>query len=71
MNHAANYLVALTHYAVIYGRSPIGLPHDGLGTDTGAPFEAPDAETARLMQESVWEVVTSYKRSGVVGNASQ
>lgn len=65
MNSVADYLVALTHYAVIYGRSPVGLPHDGLVTETGAPFEGPNAETARLMQESVWETVTSYPRSGV------
>ena len=65
---AAAYLVALTHYAVIYGRSPVGLPHSGLVTETGAPFAAPDAETARIMQELVWEVVTSYRRTGVAGS---
>ncbi len=58
------YLVALTHYAVIYQQSPIGLPHALLRAD-GTPADAPGPELARAMQESVWEVVTSYPKTGV------
>lgn len=68
MSTAANYLVALTHFAVIYGRSPIGLPHDGLVRETGEPFEGVSAEKARALQEIVWEVVTSYPRTGVASS---
>ena len=68
MSEATNYLVALTHYAVIYGRSPVGLPHAGLLTTKGEPFEAPDADTARALQDIVWKVVTAYPRTGVGGN---
>lgn len=58
------YLVALTHYAVIYGRSPVGLAHLLRRAD-GTLATAPGETAARLMQEIVWEVVTGYRRSGV------
>lgn len=63
-NDVGAYLVALTHYAVIYGKSPEGLPH-ALKLHTGAPAQAPSAEAAAVMQRIVWEVVTSYARTGV------
>ena len=63
-NELGAYLVALTHYAVIYGQSPVGLPHRLTRTD-GKEAQAPTAEVARLMQETVWEVVTQYPRTGV------
>ncbi len=58
------YLVALTHYAVLYHQSPIGLPHDLLRAD-GTPADAPSAEAALLMQETVWDVVRGYPKTGV------
>lgn len=61
------YLVALTHYAVLYGRSPVGLPHQ-LQLADGSPAADPGPEAARLMQETVWDVVTSYPPSGVPQN---
>ena len=63
-NDLGSYLVALTHYAVLYHRSPVGLPHELLLAD-GSPATPPSAEVARLMQEVVWEVVTSYPKTGV------
>lgn len=63
-NSLGAYLMALTHYAVLYGRSPVGLPHELLDAQ-GAPVPSPDPAVARLMQETVWEVVTRYPRSGV------
>jgi len=63
-NSLGAYLMALTHYAVLYGRSPVGLPYE-LTDATGTQVPAPDPEAARLMQEIVWEVVTGYPRSGV------
>lgn len=64
VNDIGFYLVALTHYAVLYGKSPVGLPHALLKAD-GTPAQAPDPEVARLMQEIVWDVVTGYPRTGV------
>jgi hypothetical protein len=58
------YLVALTHYAVLYRRSPIGLPHRLMRAD-GSPADAPTPEAARLMQEIVWQVVRDYPKTGV------
>lgn len=63
-NALGAYLVALTHYAVIYGKSPVGLPHALLRAD-GSPAVDPGPELARAMQEVVWRVVTSYPRTGV------
>ncbi len=60
------YLVALTHYAVLYQRSPVGLPHDLLRAD-GTPATAPSDEAARVMQETVWEVVRGHPLTGVPG----
>lgn len=64
MGDLGNYIVALTHYAVIYQRSPEGLPHELLRAD-GTPARAPSAEAARLMQEIVWQTVTDYPKTGV------
>ena len=58
------YLVALTHYAVLYQRSPLGLPHKLTKAD-GTPAADPGPEAAQLMQEIVWDVVTAYPPSGV------
>lgn len=64
LNDIGNYLVALTHYAVLYHKNPVGLPHKLLRAD-GKPATAPSEQTARLMQEIVWQVVTSYPKTGV------
>jgi hypothetical protein len=64
LNDLGHYLVALTHYAVLYQRNPVGLPHALLRAD-GTPAVAPSPEAARLMQETVWQVVTALPRTGV------
>lgn len=58
------YLVALTHYAVLYHRNPVGMPYQLKRAD-GSAANAPSEEAARVMQEVVWEVVTGYRKSGV------
>jgi len=63
-NDLGAYLIALTHYAVLYHRDPTGLPHELLKAE-GTPAEAPSAEAAALMQKVVWEVVTGSARTGV------
>jgi hypothetical protein len=64
LNDLGNYLVALVHLAVIYHRNPVGVPHALLRWD-GSPAEAPAPETARLMQETVLEVVRRTPMTGV------
>lgn len=63
-NDVGAYLIALTHYAVLYQRDPTGLPHELLKSD-GSPAQAPTPEAAALMQRVVWEVATGYPRTMV------
>lgn len=63
-NDLGAYLVALTHYAVLYHRNPVGLPYQLRRAD-GSAADAPTEEIARLMQEVVWQVVTHYPKTGV------
>ncbi|VDC32750.1 hypothetical protein XINFAN_03432 [Pseudogemmobacter humi] len=65
-NDLGAWLVAQTHYAVIYGRSPLGLPAR-LNRADGSPADAPPDEAVRIMQGIVWRVVTSYPPTGVGG----
>lgn len=64
LSDLGNYLVALTHYAVLYRRSPVGLPYQ-LARADGSAADAPDPGVARLMQETVWQVVSTYPKTGV------
>lgn len=64
VNDLGAYLVALTHYAVLYHRSPVGLPHL-LNRADGSAADAPSAEAARLMQQVVWDTVTGLPKTGV------
>jgi hypothetical protein len=64
MNDLGNQFVALVHYAVLYGKSPVGLPHALLRGD-GTPAEVPDPELARLMQEVAWAAARSTPLTGV------
>ena len=56
-------LVAYCHYAVIYRRSPVGLPTP----DIMAKAKRPEwnEQTARVLQEVAWEAVTQHPLSGV------
>jgi hypothetical protein len=63
-NDYGAYLMALTHYTVLYQKSPIGLPHALLKAD-GNPATDPGPEAALAMQKIVWDVVTNYDKTGV------
>ncbi len=58
------YLIALTHYATLYHRNPVGLPL-ALKRADGTAAEAPDADSGALMQQIVWDVVRATPYSGV------
>lgn len=64
MNDLGNYLVALTHFAVLYHRPVEGLPHNLLRAD-GTPADAPSPEAAQLMQQVVWDVVSTTPFTGL------
>jgi hypothetical protein len=63
IGHAKPPIVALSgycHYAVIYGRSPVGLPEP-----TVLKKGKYDPKLNRLLQEIAWEAVTKHPLSGV------
>lgn len=64
MNDIAAWLMAMTHYAVIYHRSPVGLPAQ-LARADGTSATPPGPEAANRLQEVVWQVVTRYPATGV------
>ncbi|QYK42265.1 MAG: hypothetical protein KF887_03805 [Paracoccaceae bacterium] len=66
LNDIGAYVVALTHFAVLYGRSPEGLPH-ALTRADGSPATAPEPEAAAAMQRLVWRAVLGYRPSGMAG----
>ena len=66
-NDLGAYLMALTHFAVIYHRNPSGLPHDLLRAD-GSRITPIDPQTAAALQKIVWQVVTGYAPTGVPQN---
>lgn len=61
------YLVALTHYAVLYGKSPEGLPYR-LHRADGSPALAPSEAAARKLQAIVWTVVKGLPETGVTAS---
>ena len=66
VNDIGFYLVALTHYAVIFGKPPTDVPRQLLRAD-GTPADAPGEKAAALMRKVVWDVVTALPRTGVSG----
>lgn len=64
MNDLGSYLVALTHFSVLYQRPVEGLPHALLRAD-GTAADAPSPEAAQLMQQVVWEVVRTTPFTGL------
>jgi len=66
LNDIGAYLVAVTHFATLYHRAPMGLPNALLRAD-GTPADAPDPKAAALIQRLAWDVVTTYPKTGVVG----
>lgn len=65
-NDIGAYVMALVHYGVLYGRSPVGLPA-ALKKADGTPATALSPEAARVVQEMVWQVITRYPPAGVEG----
>lgn len=59
-----HYVIALTHYATLYGRSPEGLPAS-LNRADGSPAEAFAPEAAAQVQALVWALVAADPLTGV------
>lgn len=65
-NDKGAYLIALTHFATLYGRSPEGLPHALMRAD-GTPADALSAEGAAAVQALIWALVQTLPQTGVPG----
>ena len=63
-NDLGAYLMALTHFAVLYHHSPEGLPHQ-LARADGSRAQALSPKAAQVLQRVVWHVVTRYPSTGV------
>lgn len=58
------YVIALTHFSVLYQRTPVGLPHR-LNRADGSPANHPSAAAAEQIQKIVWATVLSQPRTGL------
>ena len=63
-NDVGAYLMALTHYAVIYQKSPEGLPQPTTRAD-GSPVTPLAPPTALALQRIVWDTVSGYALTGL------
>lgn len=63
-NSLGSYAIAMIHYACIFNQSPVGLPNNLL-LNPPAGFQAPSSALATYLQNMIWEVVTTYPRTGI------
>ncbi|GAB5466132.1 MAG: hypothetical protein Kapaf2KO_15680 [Candidatus Kapaibacteriales bacterium] len=63
-NELGAYAIAMIHYSCIYNSNPKGLPRD-LMMNNGNEPNIPSIDLAAYIQEVVWEIVTTYERTGV------
>lgn len=68
-NELGAYAIAMMHYACIYNKSPLGLPHNLL-PNANASVKIPSKEFAEYVQAMVWDIVTSYERTGIINATS-
>jgi hypothetical protein len=66
LNDLGAYIIALTHFSVLYHRSPEGLPQTLLRADGQAAAGLPPA-AVEPMQRLVWQTVSGYALTGLAG----
>lgn len=66
-NELGAYAISLLHYACIFNKSPLGLPND-LILDTNKSQKTPSPALATYLQNMIWDVVTTYERTGIYLN---
>ncbi|MGO9109030.1 MAG: hypothetical protein ACLP9L_07335 [Thermoguttaceae bacterium] len=57
LNNVGSYVVGCTFFATLYRQNPKGLP--------SAPYKVEDAKLAGIIQDAVWEVVSTNELVGV------
>lgn len=68
INDLGAYVVALTHYSVLYQRDPLGLPHQLRRAD-GRPAQSFSSQAAQEVQRIIWEVLLAQPRTGLAAAA--
>ena len=64
LSDLGNWLVAMTHFATLYHRMPLGFPAQLKRAD-GSLATPPGPDAVPILQKVVWQVVTGYPASGV------
>lgn len=64
LNDLGNWLVAMVHFAVLYQRSPEGLPHR-LTLPDGKPVVGVPDSAVPFLQKLVWDTVRRYPATGM------
>ncbi|OIQ30560.1 MAG: hypothetical protein BM562_09435 [Alphaproteobacteria bacterium MedPE-SWcel] len=67
LSAVGTYIIAATHFSVLYHHSPIGLPHQVTLAD-GTHLATLSEAGARALQEIIWQVVTDVAHTGVPAN---
>lgn len=62
LNLVGAYAFAMIHYACIFNTSPVGLPNNLV---PNTPSHDVPAQLATYLQTMIWDVVTSYPRTGI------
>ncbi len=70
LNDLGAYVVALVHFATLYQRSPLGLPHQ-LALPDGTPAQHLSETAAAQIQQIVWDTVQTAPRTGLTTKGSQ
>ncbi|MEN8894240.1 hypothetical protein [Planktotalea arctica] len=66
VDHLGNYIAALTHYAVLYHQSPVGLGYSVNLYDENDLFSVLSPLLAQQLQQIVWDVVRLDPMTGVM-----
>ena len=65
LNNVGSYIAGCSFFATIYGESPVGLPAEPYQPKEGHRGVKITPELARIIQETVWEIVATHPLTGV------
>lgn len=65
LNNVGSYIAGLSFFAAIYGENPVGLPAEPYQPQPGHRGTKISPELARIIQETVWEIVATHPLTGV------
>ena len=65
LNNVGSYIAGCSFFATIYGECPVGLPAEPYQPQPGHRGTKITPELARIIQETVWEIVATHPLTGV------